>query len=210
MKPGRVLPTLATDPRKPYPWFMPVSRLFLFPFLLSFAGCDSLPENPPTPVASVDPERYTGLWYEIARLPVPFQKEEDLATAEYRLNAEGTIDLVNTAISPEGSTRSVTGTAVPVEGSRNSRLKVTIDNFFARLFGSPPSYGNYWILKLEPDYSVALVGSPDRDTLWLLAREAEIPPQKLSTYLSAAREAGYATDGLIVNNGEFPPGLKNP
>ena len=99
------------------------SRLLLFiSSFLAFSGCDSLPENPPAPVESVDLERYMGLWYEIARLPVPFQKDGELATAEYRLNEEGTIDLVNTAISPEGSTRSVTGTAVPVApGTLSSR-----------------------------------------------------------------------------------------
>jgi apolipoprotein D and lipocalin family protein len=163
-----------------------------------------MPDDPPETVSSVDLEAYTGLWYELARLPVPFQRREELATARYRLNDAGTVDLVNTAIRPDGSERSVTGTAVPVDGSDNTRLKVTIDNFFARLFGSPPPYGNYWILKLEPDYSVALVGSPDRDTLWLLAREPEIPGALLNRYIDHARDAGYAVDRLIVNNGEFP------
>ena len=172
--------------------------------LAALSGCRSLPENPPETVESVNLERYTGLWYEIARLPVPFQKADELATAEYRLNREGSIDLVNTAIAPDGSTRSVTGTAVPVPGSDNTRLRVTIDNFFARLFGSPPEYGNYWILKLDADYRIALVGSPNRETLWLLARETEISPASLADYLQHARQAGYPVEKLIVNNGEFP------
>jgi apolipoprotein D and lipocalin family protein len=171
--------------------------------LFGLIGCQSLPENPPATVESVDLQRYTGLWYEIARLPAPFQKADELATAEYSLNDEGTIDLVNTAIEPDGSTRSVTGTAVPVEGSRNAKLKVTIDNFFARLFGSPPPFGNYWVLKLEADYSIALVGSPDRRFLWLLAREPEIPEVALGEYLDAAREAGFLIDEIIINNGVF-------
>lgn len=178
--------------------------LLLLPMVTFLPGCHSLPENPPQPVHSVDLERYTGLWYEIARLPVPFQRADELATAEYRLNEEGTIDLLNTAIKPDGSRRSVTGSAVPVEGSRNSKLKVTIDNFFAKLFGSSPSYGNYWILKLEKDYSVALVGSPNRKTLWLLARDPEIPAALLETYLDAAENAGFPAEDLILNNGEFP------
>jgi len=183
-------------------------RLFLFlgtALLATLAGCKgNLPEDPPTTVSSVDLAAYAGFWYELARLPVPFQREEELATARYTLNDEGTVDLVNTAIRPDGSRRSVTGTAVPVEGSGNARLKVTIDNIFARIFGSPPSYGNYWILKLEPDYSVALVGSPDRETLWLLARELELSGPVFNRYLDHARAAGYAVDRLIVNNGEFP------
>jgi apolipoprotein D and lipocalin family protein len=163
-------------------------------------GCQALPENPPPTVDRVDLERYTGLWYELARLPVPFQEDNERATAEYRLRDDGTIDLINTAIKPDGSTRSVTGTAVPVPGSNNSRLRVTIDNFFAELFGSPPDYGNYWVLKLAPDYSIALVGSPDRDSLWLLAREKTIPLETMQRYMDRAAELGYSTDAMIVHN----------
>lgn len=171
---------------------------------VSLTACKGLPEDPPETVAAVDLNRYAGLWYEIARLPVFFQKADELATARYTLNSEGTIDLVNTAIRPDGGQRSVTGTAVPVPGSGNARLKVTIDNFFAKLFGSPPDYGNYWVLKLDPEYRHALVGSADRRTLWLLARKPEIPPAVLREYLEHAARAGYATGEMILNNGEFP------
>jgi len=161
-----------------------------------------MPEDPPATVERVELERYTGLWYEIARLPVFFQKEEDRATAVYGLNDDGTISIINTAIAPDGSSRSVTGTAMPVEGSNNARLKVTIDNFFAKLFSSPPDYGNYWILKLEPDYSLVLVGSPDRETLWLLAREPTIQQAKFDAFIGVAKKSGYETEVLIVNNGD--------
>ncbi|CAA6691782.1 MULTISPECIES: lipocalin family protein [unclassified Lentimonas] len=164
------------------------------------SACSSLPENPPATVESVDLQRYSGLWHEIARLPVFFQKADETATAEYTLNDTGSVDLINTAIATDGSTRSVTGNAVPVEDSNNAKLKVTIDNFFAKLFGSPPEYGNYWVLKLADDYSVALVGSPNRKTLWLLAREPQIPAPTLEAYLAHARELGFETDSVIINN----------
>jgi apolipoprotein D and lipocalin family protein len=171
--------------------------------LALFSGCQSLPENPPQTVQSVDLQRYTGLWYELARMPVPFQKDNEQATAEYTLNQKGTVDLINTAIAPDGSTRSVTGTAVPVDASNNTKLKVTIDNFFAKLFGSPPDYGNYWVLKLADDYSIALVGSPSRKALWLLARTPEVPEATLNQYLEHAHDQGYEIDTIIINNGAF-------
>jgi apolipoprotein D and lipocalin family protein len=171
--------------------------------LCFLAGCQALPEDPPPTVQSVDLSRYTGLWYELARLPVFFQKGNELALAEYEINDEGTIDLVNTALAPDDSKRSVTGTAVPVAGSNNTKLKVSIDNFFAKLFGSPPYYGNYWILKLESDYGIALVGSPNRKTLWLLAKTPEISQEKLDNYINYAKELGFDTNNLIVNNGKF-------
>jgi len=131
---------------------------------------------------------------------VPFQKADETATAEYTLNNAGSLDLINTALAADGSTRSVTGKAVPVEDSNNAKIKVTIDNFFAKLFGSPPEYGNYWVLKLADDYSVALVGSPNRKTLSLLAREPKIPVSTLEAYLAHARELGFDTESVILNN----------
>ena len=164
-------------------------------------GCQSPPENPPQTVESVDLQRYTGLWYEIARLPMPFQKADERATAKYTINSDGAVDLVNTAIALDGETRSVTGTAVPVPNSFNTKLKVTIDVFFAKLFGSPPDFGNYWVIKLEDDYSLALVGSPSRNSLWLLARKPQIDPQVLESYLQHARDQGYNTEEIIIHNG---------
>lgn len=177
--------------------------LFSSLFILSAVRNDELvvPDNAPATVESVDLERYQGLWYELARLPVIFQRDRDRSTAEYELMDDGSVSIINTSISPRGRTRSVTGSAVPVEGTNNTRLKVNIDNFFARTFGSSPEFGNYWILKLEPDYSLALVGSPDRNTLWLLSREPSIPQEKFEQYIDAAEAAGYDTDDLIINNG---------
>ena len=120
--------------------------------------------------------------------------------ADYSLQKDGTVALVNTAIEPNGSTHSVTGSAVPVEGSQNAKLKVTIDNFFAKLFGSPPDYGNYLIFALESDYSIAMVGSPDRKTLWLLSRQPQIPAEQLDQYINRATNLGFATSKLIYNN----------
>ena len=183
---------------------MKIFRRFLA-LLLSItfcAGCQSLPEDPPEVVDAVALERYTGLWYEIARLPVFFQDAEDAATARYTLNAEGNIDLINTAIQPDGSKQSVTGTAVPVPGSNGAKLRVTIDNFFAKLFGSPPEYGNYWILELADDYSMALVGSPDRESLWLLSRTPEVSEDRVDQYLDVAREKGYPVNDILMHEFE--------
>jgi apolipoprotein D and lipocalin family protein len=51
----------------------------------------------------VDLARYAGRWYEIARLPMPFQRAEDTAVAEYGANADGTISVHNIATRPDGT-----------------------------------------------------------------------------------------------------------
>jgi apolipoprotein D and lipocalin family protein len=44
---------------------------------------------------------------------------------------------------------------------------------------------------------VALVGSPDRDYLWLLSREAEVDAATRDALLDEARKRGYDISELI-------------
>ena len=52
-----------------------------------------------TPVAAVDLQRYTGLWYEIARIPAWFQSTcwRD-TTARYQLGDDGRITVINLSL----------------------------------------------------------------------------------------------------------------
>ncbi|MEM1277961.1 MAG: lipocalin family protein, partial [Pseudomonadota bacterium] len=51
---------------------------------------------PMTTHGPVDLERYQGLWYEIARYPNSFEEGCFGVTAEYSLNPDGSIKVVNT------------------------------------------------------------------------------------------------------------------
>ncbi len=64
------------------------------------SGCSSTAyrdvSKPMTTHGPVDLERYQGLWYEIARFPNRFEEGCAGVTAEYSLNADGTVKVVNT------------------------------------------------------------------------------------------------------------------
>ncbi|VEI13067.1 outer membrane lipoprotein Blc [Trueperella bialowiezensis] len=47
------------------------------------------------------------------------------------------------------------------------KLKVDFLPKFIRWI--PFTSGDYWVLKLDPDYQIALVGTPNRENLWVLA-----------------------------------------
>lgn len=53
------------------------------------------------------------------------------------------------------------------------------------------------MLYLDEGYSTALVGSPDRKYLWLLARDAEVDQATRARLLSEAERRGYDTSELI-------------
>jgi apolipoprotein D and lipocalin family protein len=125
-------------------------------------GCGMM--YPPLDVVEeVDLDRYAGLWYEIARYPNSFERGCVGVTAEYAPRDDGRIDVVNTCIEStlDGPARTIEGTARVVDPATNAKLKVT---FFW------PFEGDYWIIDLAEDYSYAVVGSPDRQFLWILSR----------------------------------------
>lgn len=160
---------------------------------LILAGCSSKPA--PQTVGEVDLQRYQGAWYEIARLPLFFQRKCAQSEAHYRLQADGSVAVTNRCRTLEGDTQQAVGTAVTQPG-RTDRLWVTFDNWFSKLFPRL-TRGDYWILDLDEDYSVALVGTPNREYLWLLAREPQISSQTRERLLKVAEEKGYDTSELI-------------
>ena len=51
-----------------------MSRLFFLAAALVVGGCSGS-QAPPAVVANVDFNRYAGVWYEVARLPNPFERD---------------------------------------------------------------------------------------------------------------------------------------
>ncbi len=146
-------------------------------------------------VASVDIERYRGLWYEVARLPNAFQQDDSKATAEYAPAPKSSIYVRNIEFRPDGTTKAAEGSAKVVEGSNGARLKVRFKGLAALV--PAPSEGNYWVIDLQPDYSFAVVGTPNRKFLWLLARDRKPSRKVFDAAVAKAKALGFATENLI-------------
>ncbi len=162
---------------------------------------------PLQPVAPVDFKRYAGLWYEQARLPNRFEKGCAVeVTAEYTPQPDGTLKVHNRCVQTNGQIDEVTGSARVVttpDQPGAGRLKVR----FAPQWLSwlPMVWGDYWILKLDRDYQVVLVGSPDRDYLWVLSRQPQLDPAKLTAELDYARTLGFDVAKVVPTREATPP-----
>ena len=150
----------------------------------------------PVTAQAVDLNRYTGRWYEIARLPMRFQKANEAAIAEYGTNADGTISVHNIAIRPDGSQRDIRGYAKVLNPPENTRLAVRFKTWFGPLIPVPKE-GNYWILHVDEHYQEAIVGTPTRKYLWLLARTPAISEARYAALVARADQLGFDTSRLL-------------
>ena len=166
-------------------------------YMLILAGCAGIESKQPLQtVASVDLARYTGTWYEIARLPMWFQRHCIDSKAIYTIRPDGTIGVHNECVTDAAGLDQVDGIATIVDTHTNAKLAVTFDNFFARLVG-PSKDGNYWILDLDLDYQTALVGTPDRRYLWMLSRSPQLDEATYQRMVGKAQQLGFPVSGLI-------------
>lgn len=161
----------------------------------------SSPVQPTTPVRTVDKvdlDRYVGDWYEIARFPNRFQRicAGDVR-ASYVKRPDGRIDVINRCRTADGVTEA-RGVARIVDLRTFATLKVRFAP--AVLSFLPFVWGDYWILGLGDDYSWAVVGSPDREYLWILARASVLDAERSASAMAAARANGFDIERLVKTN----------
>jgi apolipoprotein D and lipocalin family protein len=171
-----------------------IGVVFLFTGQL-FSQSKSL--GPLNVVDTVDLVRYSGKWYEIARLPNRFQEDcNSDVTATYSLLDDGDIKVVNRCRRENGESSEAEGRArrANIDGPVS---KLAVRFAPAYLSFLPFVWGDYWIIDLAPDYSYAVVGEPDRKYLWILARSQEMDEALLGKILAKARSQGYDTAPLI-------------
>ena len=156
--------------------------------LLVMNSCNSLPKGLKT-IQDFDKNKYLGSWYEIARLDFVFEKNLNNTTAEYSLNEDGSIKVVNRGYNfIKNKYVASTGKVKFAGDSNEGKLKVSF-------FG--PFYSGYNIIALDSDYKYALVAGESLKYLWLLSREKTMPNNIKEAYSKTAKDLGYNTSELI-------------
>jgi apolipoprotein D and lipocalin family protein len=152
--------------------------------------------NPPlTTAAHVDLERFAGTWHEIARLPERREKgcRSDITTT-YAMTDDG-LRIVHRCTRADGSTRRSFAHAEIVPGAGNAKLKVS---YLPKLLDVLPFvWSDLYIIDVADDYRSAIVGTPNRSHLWLLARDTSVDEAVRSAFVTKAQAQGFDTSQLI-------------
>ena len=173
--------------------------------VLSATAVPDTTRAPVRPVEGVDLARYAGLWHEVARFPNRFQaKCAAGTTAEYTLRDGGGIRVVNRCTKADGEAMEAEGRArLASRGGPTSKLKVRFAPAFLSFL--PFVWGDNWILDLTDDYGAALVGSPDRGYLWILARTPTLDTSTYDRLVTTASRQGFDVTRLVRSPGRPSP-----
>ncbi|HEY8587219.1 MAG TPA: lipocalin family protein [Rhodanobacter sp.] len=150
---------------------------------------------PNQPVPSLDLHRYAGKWHEIARLPMYFQRKcLDGVVATYTPNPDGTIHVHNSCRTAKGP-MSVNGIA-RISHDQPAALQVRFAP--AWLTWLPMAWADYWVIEVDRDYQWAVIGSPSRKHLWILARQPFMDHALFNQLRDHAGQRGYLVNRLII------------
>lgn len=166
-----------------------MKRLIFTAFMagvLPFMACTKDFDN--STVSEFDLSRYLGEWYEIARYDHSFERGMDNTMAEYILQDDGKVVVLNTGWK-NGKFKVAKGKAKYPDPSENpGALKVSFFLFF---------YSEYNVMMVDENYQISLVGSKAEKYLWILSRTPVPDPVLLDMIIEEATRRGYDTSELI-------------
>ncbi|MDD9195082.1 lipocalin family protein [Aliivibrio sp. S3MY1] len=162
---------------------------FIGTVLMILSGCLGMPKGV-DPVSGFELNRYLGKWYEVARLNHSFEEGLSKVSAEYRINEDGSVKVINRGYSKEEQEwNEAEGKAKFIGAEDKGYLKVSF-------FG--PFYGSYVVFELDKEnYQYAFVSGPDLDYLWLLSRTKKVDQEVIERFVSTAQSLGFKTNELI-------------
>jgi apolipoprotein D and lipocalin family protein len=146
----------------------------------------------PAPIATVsqvDLQRFMGDWYVIAAIPTFIEKDAYNAVESYRLDSDGTIDTTFTFN----------------KGALDGKQKRYHPRGFVRDTQSNAAWGmrfvwpfkaDYRIVHVSADYGLTVIGRPQRDYAWIMARSPTIADQDYNAMVELLKQQQYDTSQL--------------
>ena len=156
-----------------------------------FTSCVGIPEGV-TAVQNFNKDKYLGKWYEIARFDFRFERNLDNTTAQYSINPDGSIKVLNQGYNyVKKEWDSAEGKAKFIGSESEARLKVSF-------FG--PFYGGYNVVAIDENYQNALIYGNSTEYMWILSRNKTIDEATKKRFIEKAKKDGFDVSKLIWVN----------
>lgn len=150
---------------------------------------------PVATISTLDVPRYMGTWYEIAKFPNRFQAKCTANTrAQYLAQTDGSVQVLNSCATADGSTIDALGKAIQVGATNSPKLQVRFAP--AWLSWLPMVWGDYWVIDLDADYQLAAVSDAKREYLWVLSRTPQVSAKAYDTLLQRLKAQHFDVQKL--------------
>lgn len=140
-------------------------------------------------VPTLDLAAFSGLWFEVARLPqrddAPGRHD---ASLHYTLDDKG-INVTQRWLDEQGQLRERHGRGRTADATRPGEIEVSFAPAWLRWW--PGVWEDQWLLYVDRDYHCALIGNPERDALRLVAREPAMPEEAVQALFALADKLGF-------------------
>lgn len=161
------------------------------------AGAQDTTLAPLQTIPSVDVTRYTGRWYEIAKFPNRFQTQCVSDTvAEYRPLGNGRVEVRNRCGLQDGTVEDAVGVARQIGAAESPKFQVRFAP--AWLSFLTVVWGDYWIIDLDANYTLAAVSEPKREYLWILSRSPVVDAETYRALLTRLQAIGLDINKLVT------------
>lgn len=150
---------------------------------------------PVNAIVALDVPRYMGTWYEIAKFPNRFQRKcAAHARAHYLAQTDGSVQVLNSCVTSDGSTIDALGLAKQVGATTSPKLQVRFAP--AWLSWLPMVWGDYWVIDLDADYQLAAVSDAKRDYLWVLSRTPQVDAKAYDALMARLKAQHFEVQKL--------------
>lgn len=142
---------------------------------------------------AVDLKKYAGKWYQVAAIPQPY-------TIQCVNNTTAQYDVINeTTISVRNSCGTIVGQESFIDGSATVRSQASLRvNFPGVPFQNDDGPTNYRVTYLADDYSLAIVGSPNRSAGFVLSRTPQLSHEQWQTVRSTVESRGWWSCAFVT------------
>lgn len=176
-------------------WLVMLLGTYVFGLSTHLAASPTGDDGPLATIPSLDIPRYMGRWYEIAKYPNRFQQKcVGDTSAEYSLEPDGNVQVINRCRLEDGQFDEAVGAARQIGDRSSPKLEVRFAP--AWLSFIPAVWGDYWVIDLDGDYQLAVVSEPKREYLWILSRSPKVSPEVYDRVLQRLHDKGFDTRKL--------------
>ena len=163
-----------------------LKKILVLLFSILFISCSNSPKIEENFKFSI--EKYLGRWYEVKRFDHSFEKGLKEVTANYTLERNGKISVVNRGIDSKNKESIFYATAKQTD----------VPNFLKVYPNAFPIIGaQYNVAWISDNYNYAIVTSSSFKYLWFLSREKSIPLNIYNEMIQKVEALGFKTENLI-------------